>query len=356
LAQPRREEPALVPSPYEERVVPFTAGDGLALNLINVRDAARCDRGPVLLVHGAGVRANLFRAPVETNLVDVLVASGYDVWLENWRASIDLPPNPWTLDQAAAYDHPAAVQTIVNQTGQQTLKAIIHCQGSTSFMMSAVAGLVPQVEMIISNAVSLHPVVPAWSAAKLRFAVPLVRRLKPYFDPQWGDHSPDLSAWLLTALVRLSHHECDNTVCKMVSFTYGSGFPALWRHENLNAETHDWIRREFGPVPLTFFQQMARCVAGGRLVACEPRPGLPDDYTAEPPKTSARFAFLTGEKNRCFLPESQVRSHAYFSRLDRKDHSLHRLRNYSHLDVFIGKSAAKDVFPLILRELEQPAR
>ena len=337
---------------YEERVVPFTARDGFALNLINVRDPDRCDRGPVLLVHGAGVRANLFRAPVKTNIVDALVAAGYDVWLENWRASIEFAPNPWTLDQAAAYDHPAAVETVVQETGRERIKAIIHCQGSTSFAMSAVAGLIPQVETIISNAVSLHPVVPLWSAAKLRFAVPCVELLTSHFDCQWGNHTDGFVPWLLTSLVRLSHHECDNTVCKLVSFTYGSGFPALWRHENLNPETHDWISREFAHVPLTFFRQMARCVARGRLVATEKLPGLFDDYTAQPPQTDARFAFLTGEKSGCFLTESQARSHEFLSRFRPNFHTLHRLPNYSHLDPFIGQSAADDVFPLILRELE----
>ena len=96
-----------------------------------------------MLVRGAGVRANIFRAPVETNVVDVLVAEGYDGWLENWRASIDVAPNRWTLDQAAAYDHPAAVEKVLAETGAETMQAIIHCQGSTSFAMSAVAGLVP---------------------------------------------------------------------------------------------------------------------------------------------------------------------------------------------------------------------
>ena len=93
------------------RVVPFTAGDGLPLNLLHVRADAPPSRGPVLLVHGAGVRADLFRSPAHPNIVDALLAEGYDVWLLNWRASIDLPPNPWTLDQAALYDHPLAVQT-----------------------------------------------------------------------------------------------------------------------------------------------------------------------------------------------------------------------------------------------------
>jgi pimeloyl-ACP methyl ester carboxylesterase len=239
-------------APPIERVVPFVARDGMPLNLLHIRGAKAPTRGPVLLVHGAGVRANLFRAPVETNIVAALLAAGYDVWLENWRASIDLPRNLWTLDAAAAYDHPAAVETVVAETGAQRIKAIIHCQGSTSFMMSAIAGLVPQVDTIITNAVSLHPVVPAWSRFKLRFAVPCVKRLTPYFDPHWGVHAPDLTAKFLTLLVRLSHHECKNTVCKLVSFTYGSGFPALWRHENLNEATHEWLKEEFGPVPLAF--------------------------------------------------------------------------------------------------------
>src|SRR5690606_27995528 len=145
---------------YREKIIPFRTEDGVMLNLINVQGARTPDRCPVILVHGAGVRANIFRAPVETTIVDALIAEGYDVWLENWRASIDFPASKWTLDQAARYDHPAAVKTITEQTGHREIKAIIHCQGSTSFAMSAVAGLVPQVSVIISNAVSLHPVVP----------------------------------------------------------------------------------------------------------------------------------------------------------------------------------------------------
>jgi len=56
--------------------------------------------------------------------------------------------------------------------------------------------------------------------------------------------------------VRLVHRECDNQVCKLASYTYGTGKPTLWRHENLNDETHEWLRGEFAAVPLTFFVQM----------------------------------------------------------------------------------------------------
>jgi hypothetical protein len=324
----------------------------MQLNLVRVRRASAAERGPVLLVHGAGVRANLFRPPVRRNLVDVLVDEGYDVWLENWRASVDLPRNPWTLDQAALYDHPAAVQAIARATGAERIRAVVHCQGATSFSMSAVAGLVPQVDVIVANAVTLHPVAPRWSRFKLRWVAPL-RRLTPELDPHWGVRAPTLAAKLITGMVRATHHECDSTVCKLVSFIYGSGFPALWRHENLDPPTHAWLSEEFGPCPMSFFRQMDRCVRAGRLVSVEGLAGLPEDFTAAPPRTEARFALLAGERSRCFLPESQERTFEFLERHRPGRHSLHRIPGYSHLDVLLGSRAAADVFPLILHELER---
>ena len=44
--------------PTETQTVPFTAGDGMALNLKRVRGPVEPWRGPVLLVPGAGVRAS----------------------------------------------------------------------------------------------------------------------------------------------------------------------------------------------------------------------------------------------------------------------------------------------------------
>jgi hypothetical protein len=338
---------------YEDRIVPFTAGDGLECNLINVRGDREPSRGPVLVVHGAGVRANIFRAPVDRTLVDELVDAGYDVWLENWRASIDLPPNEWTLDQAAEHDHPRAVRKVVTETGADEVKAVIHCQGSTSFMMSAVAGLVPEVKTIVANAVTLHPVIPRISRFKLKNLVPLVGTLTPYMNPQWGLAAPTTTAKALALMVRVTHHECDNPVCKMVSFTYGTGFPALWRHENLNAATHEWVKQEFAHVPLSFFRQMARCVTAGRLVASGTSSELPRDYAAQPPQTDARFAFFAGSKNICFLPESQRRTHRWFQENRPGGHTFVELPGYGHLDVFMGQNAARDVFPLMLAELER---
>lgn len=336
------------------REVPFIAGDGFACNLIHVQGPRPPQKGPVLLVHGAGVRANLFRAPVETTLVDVLLESGYDVWMENWRASIDLHPNPWTLDQAAVFDHPYAVRKVVEETGWDRIKAVIHCQGSTSFMMSAVAGLLPQVRTIVSNAVSLHPVVPGFTRWKIGCAVPVLKMTTPYLNPQWCVHAPTPIAKAVALWIRLTHHECHNPVCKGVSFTYGTGFPALWSHANLNEATHDWLMGEFAQVPVRFFDQILRSIRKGNLVSVDGRPELPEDFAAQAPKTDCRFAFFAGLNNLCFLAESQRRTFAFFEGWRKNYHSLRLVPNYGHLDMLIGKDAARDVFPLILEELEKP--
>ena len=64
-------------------------------------------------------------------------------------------------------------------------------------------------------------------------------------------------------------------------------------------------------------------------------------------------ALFAGSDNLCFLPISQERTFAWFDGHARGAHSLHVLPGYGHLDVFMGRRAAADVFPLIRAELGQ---
>jgi hypothetical protein len=356
-APPRdRDTPSEPPrAPLTERVVTFRAGDGMPLLLTNVRGEREPTRGPVILVHAAGVRSNIFRAPVELSVVDYLVLRGWDVWLLDWRASIDLPFSEWDLDDAAVHDFPAAVRTVLEDTGAASAKAVVHGDGSCGFSMSVAAGLVPGIDTVVGNGASLHPVVPAGSRVKLSLVLPVVGLALDRLDPRWGERAPGLAAKLVTLGGRLTHHSCNNAVCRQVSFTYGSGDPALWRHENISEATHAWLSREFGEVPLTFFRHVARSVRRGSMVSTGRYRELPADFGMTEPQTDARFALLAGASNECFLPESQVATYDFLNRFRKDRHVLHLLPGYSHLDVFVGEQAARDVFPLIHAELLKPA-
>ena len=276
-------------------VVEFAARDGFKLNLIHYA-GGNGSAGPVIVLHGAGVRSGIFLPPTEETFVDALLDADYDVWLLNWRASIDLPPNKWTLEDAAVLDHPVAVRTVLDRTGAKSAKAVIHCQGSTSFMMSVVAGLLPEITTVVSNAVALHPIVPALAHFKSRYITVPASHLLDYLNPQWGLSVP--SGWpaVIDWVVRATHHECNNAVCKHSSFTFGAGFPTLWLHENLDDATHEWLKGEFAHVPMTFFREMHDCIEAGHLVSSGKYPELPANFVGQAPKSEARFVFLGGRK------------------------------------------------------------
>jgi len=333
------------------RILAVRANDGFELTLHHIRGRHEPDRGPVLLVAGTGVRVNVFYgAPRPRTLVDVLVDEGYDVYLENWRGSIDLPENEYTLDAAAVHDHPPAVRKVLEESGADRLKAVVHCQGSTSFAMALAAGLLPEVTDVVSNAVSFHVAVPPLSKARQYLLLPLMRPAYRAIDPQWAIRAPALRAWLLARIALLTRRECHEPVCQMSNFTYGVGGNTLWRHENLDDATHRWVSREFGWVPFSFFRQIARCVRAGHLVRVEDLP-LPADFVAASPQTDARFTLLAGSRNTCFLPDGQRRTWEWLESLAPGKHAFHELDGYSHLDVFFGRQAHRDVFPLIVDAL-----
>jgi hypothetical protein len=339
---------------HTDEVFPFRTADGIECNVTHVVGPKAPTKGPVLLVHGVGVRKEIWRPPTPRTIVEALVDGGFDVWIETWRASMDVPNNTWTLDQGAVLDHPPAVKLVLEKTGADSIQALTHCQGSTSFAMAACAGLLPEVRTIVSSAVTLHPVVPKMSAFKLRYVVPVVSRLTGYLDPQWGIGNPP---WILpkvvTAYCKASRRKCDNGVCKVSSFMFGAGDPTLWTHEQLSPATHEWTKGEFGAAPLTFFKQISKCVQKGHLISVEGRPELPESFVAQAPQTDARFSFITGSYNHTFTPESQQRTFDWFERREPGRHSLHIVPKYGHLDVFVGEHAARDWHPIILGELNK---
>lgn len=134
---------------------------------------------------------------------------------------------------------------------------------------------------------------------------------------------------------------------------FGSGFPAMWSLDNLSPRTKAWIQDEFGRVPISFFRHIAKAIRAGELVSNGTVDGLPDRYAGFTPKTDARFSFFTGRRNRTFRWISQQRTFEYFERIRPGYHSLHVLDAYSHLDMFYGRNAHRDVFPLMLDELDK---
>jgi hypothetical protein len=162
---------------------------------------------------------------------------------------------------------------------------------------------------------------------------------------------------LSNGVARMAHlirgRDCDNEVCQFANYMYGVGPDILWRHSNLDPETHEWVSREFGFCPFSLLRQIGRAQRSGVIAPTGKLPQLPGSLVAQAPKTDARFAFLAGSANRLFLPISQQRSFEHFDKHRPGYHTFRELPGMTHLDVLFGKTSPRDVFPLIVEELDR---
>jgi pimeloyl-ACP methyl ester carboxylesterase len=325
------------------------------------------DKGPVLLLGGSSVGPWIFRpVGVRETMVDRLLDEGYDVWLESWRGSLDRSPREYSLDEAAAIDHPAAVETVARETGHREVKAVVHCLGSSGFMLALASGRLHaedfEVTHVVSNAVSLHPMVPPASELKIRAFVPLFNRVVPYLDPQWArdvpltDEPPPTAdghqhtfprmtprgamGGALVAWSRLTHHEAQNGVCNFAQFMYGAGPSTLYDESKLTEETARWMEGQFAWAPARVYRQLARSLLAGHLVPMREWPDgtlAPDLFENGPAPVDTRITFITGTRNRCFSPTSQRKTYEWFSAYHAKDqHQFRPLEGFGHLDVWLA--------------------
>lgn len=337
----------------------FSTFDKLGLSLIRYTRPAAQPTDAVLIIHGLTTSTDMFVMPEHTNLVTHLLDAGYsDVWTLDFRMSNRFPYNMWphrfNFDDIALYDHPEAVRTIRAEIGpDRGLHVICHCLGSLTFMMALFGQTVEGITSVIANSVALTPRVPRWSKVKLAAAPFLLDRVMdlPYIDPRWGQEPIPLRGRLLTKVVDLFHPECDVSPCHMLSFMWGTGWPALYSHANLHEVTHVRGGDLYGATSVHYFRHVAKCVAAGEVVKYDRSDSrydaLPDDYFANAGAIQTPVLFMTGRHNHVFTNSNVV----CFDRLRQLGcdwHELHVFDGYGHQDPFMGKTVHEDIFPTLV--------
>ncbi|HEX6358669.1 alpha/beta hydrolase [Actinophytocola sp.] len=346
----------------EISVHPFTTDDGLGLQLTRFL-AAESDN-VVLLVHGLSQSSDMFIMPEHRNLVSFLHAHGFgDVWTLDLRMSNRYPYNTetgrHTLDDIAAFDHPAAIRELRRHLGGRRLHVVAHCVGSLTFHMSLFGGVIDGVASLVANSVGLTPRVPSWSQAKLAVAAALDYGVGlSYLDPRFKEAPPLTRRWLLARAVSLSHRTCDVPACHMLSFMWGTGSPALYEHANLAPETHTHERLAdlHAAVDVAYYQHIGKMVRVGKAVKYDPADpahrALPDDYLVDVESVETPVLYLAGDRNNVFA-DSNVVCHRLLNERVPGRHELEVLDGYGHVDPIIGKNAHMDVFPRIVDFLKR---
>lgn len=340
---------------------PFSTEDMLGLHLHRFRRGDADD--VVLIIHGLTTSMDMFIMPEHYNLVSYLLDQGFgDVWCLDFRMSnrftYNMQPHRYTMDDIALYDFPAALAEMRKHIGDRRVHVICHCLGSVSFMMSLFAGVVTDVTSVIANSVALTPRVPRWSRLKLSgtpFFVESVLSF-PYLSPASGDDPVLTRQKMLSKVVSLFHRECDVSGCHMLSLMWGTGWPALYEHVNLDDVTHRRGRDLYGATSMHYYRHVKKMVGAGRAVKFDPdnerHAALPDDYLAGAREVRTPVLFLTGEGNRVFT-DSNIHCYEVLRRMGCDWHELHVIPGYGHQDPFMGKNVAVDVFPRLLEHLRK---
>ncbi|WP_328663854.1 alpha/beta hydrolase [Streptomyces sp. NBC_00328] len=345
----------LDPARVEE--IPFHAGDGVRLGLTRI-DSGERDRPAVLLLHGHTASADMYLLPETRNLVDVLLDDGYEPWLLDWRGSCRLPYNEtgqrYTYDDVALHDIPDAVARIRERIGDRPLFVVAHCIGSLALSLSMTAGLVPGLAGVVSQGVFLTPKLAGRTSLRMTVAGEL---LKNRIDHIPVDFRKVGLRSRYTPLFALASRGavCPDPTCQILhNSAWGSG-ASLFLHENLSETTHDRLAELLGPAPLWILPHLRRIELARSVVRWH---DTDHRYRALPPNAldaAARIdtpvLLLAGSENGLWLDSQKLCHEVLAHRRPELDVSYTEIPGYGHLDTFLGRGAALDVFGHILEFL-----
>ncbi|MFI7413892.1 alpha/beta hydrolase [Streptomyces sp. NPDC049627] len=342
----------LAPASVEE--IPFHTSDGVRLGLTRVR-AGDSNRPAVLLLHGHTASSDMFLLPETRNLVDVLLDEGYEPWLLDWRGSCRLPYNEtgprYTYDDVALHDIPEAVRHIRARVGDRPLFVVAHCMGALALSLSMTAGLVPGLAGVVAQGVFLTPKLAGRTSLRMTLAGELLRSRIDHIPVDfrkvglWSKYTP------LFALAS-RRATCPDPTCQILhNSAWGTG-ASLFVHEHLTDTTHSRLAELLGPAPLWILPHLRRIELARTVVRWHDTDhryrALPQNALDAAARIDTPLLLLAGSENGLWLDSQRLCRDVLAHRQPQLDVTYTEIPGYGHLDTFLGRGAALDVFGHIL--------
>jgi pimeloyl-ACP methyl ester carboxylesterase len=336
---------ATLPQP---QIHPVMTSDGTEIRLTRY---AMGGKGPVVLAPGYGNAARAFALPtVPLSYAQYLGDHGYDVWLLDYRASPDLESSfaQFTVDDIAMRDWPAAISHVRSETGAETVQAMGHCVGGLSLFM-AIGGGLEGLRSATFSALAGHPIPTTGNKLRARARLATAFRLLGIKGLNTDYRSGSLPDRAVDGVMRALpfKHVHDSAVGRRIYFIYGDVFDHSRIDEATMAES---VPSFFGNGNITFFEHISLMIRKGRAVDAQGR----DVYLSNTDRYRMPIAFMTGEHNRMFVPQGIEATHQMLRAANGHElYTRHVFDGYAHLDCWLGRDAARDVFPTALAELER---
>ena len=343
--------------------VPLRASDGTVLGLTRVSADGHPDenRPAVLLLHGHTASSDMFVLPETRNLVAVLLDAGYEPWLLDWRGSCRLPYNHsgprFTYDDVALYDIPEAVAYIRGQIGMRKLLVVAHCVGAMCLSMSMAAGLVPGLAGVVAQGVFLTPKLSMNTRLRMYVGGELLRSRLDHVPVDirqsglWSKYTPFFALAARGA-------DCPDPTCQMLyRSAWGLG-ASLFVHDNLDRRTHDRLAELFGPAPVWLLPHLRQIELAHAMVRWhndgdQRYAALPENALDRADRIDCPVLLISGSLNKLWLDSNRLCYEILTARQSRMDVQYREIPGYGHVDTFIGRGAALDVFGHIIDFLDR---
>jgi pimeloyl-ACP methyl ester carboxylesterase len=305
--------------------------DGWRIALIRYRPEAPNGGDPVLVCHGIASNSTALDLTDEVSLARALAGAGHDTWLLELRGR-GLSGTPrlfgkhrwdWSFDEYVERDVPAAVGALLRATGRERF----HWVG---FSLGAVVGY----GLLEDSGL----------AEKVRSAVAIGGPASYRLQNKYLFH------WPLRNLRWLRHA----FLMRLLAPLAGYWRPKLLHDpENISGAV---IRRFLVNASANFSEnerlQLGDWIANDQFRSIDHR----RDYRKDLGKITTPILFIAGNKDRLAPPPSVKDAYDAVSSDDKKFVIASRGQsfqaNYGHLDLVLGRSAPREIFPLVVGWLD----
>ncbi|OAA57238.1 Fumarate reductase/succinate dehydrogenase flavoprotein [Cordyceps fumosorosea ARSEF 2679] len=380
LERPIPPPPVGFPNPTEPTATyRIVASDGVATKMLMWEPDRRLVRRDVFgsplpvedlfLIPGAAVDHRIFALPtLPTNAVTFFTRAGYRVFVVVHRIGIleTTDASRWTTYDARL-DIRAGLEKLRAVRGDgQKVYVVAHCMGSVALACGLLDGTVPAgwVRGLTCSQVFMHPVWSARNARKARFPVPLDQLYNALFGP-WFPCRSDGGGFRQALLDQLplrlvsGEERCASASCHRATFLFGR----CWSHGNLDEATHRHVDAWFNGAGTALMGLLMRMGRRGRVAANDGR-----DLTTEDNVERLRgipVMLFSGGESDVLSPEATERTYERLSGrfgLDagtgrgRLEYRRRVVEGYGHLDCWMGRYAWRDVYPMVLDEVDRVVR
>jgi cholesterol oxidase len=316
-------------------------------------------KGPVMLASGFSMSARSYALDtIDTSLAEHLHKRGWDIFLFDYRASLDLDSSKdeFSIDDIATKDWPAAVAEVLRWSRKESVQVVGHCVGSVSLVMAMLTGM-EGVRSAVLAQFPTHPVTSRLNRVKSRLPLTQALDIANVRDlhPDVRRNVPDVFMDVALRAVPMPRRErCGQALCRWVNAIYG----CTHLHSQLNQATHEALNEMFGPANIKSLEHLALMMRRGLAVDEDGKDAYLPELPARRKILDVPILFLQGTENYIFRPPGG-REMIKWLREGAPNPNLYHLRllpGYAHLDAIVGRNAARDVYPLISRHLETSAR